>query len=185
MHNYHLLLGFICALADVILVISVILTFFLFYELSLAGIRTAEARWVVYIFILFSAEVVALLFCRKTSDFFAHMARLLLVTVGFVFAVILTTVIKKLVSVSNIPFNIAVTITVFLGVLMVIELTSACACMKKHFIHRMMEEEFESEYRVEPIHKEYEAESTHSEHELESSYYKGYKMSPRFRRGMK
>lgn len=109
----------IICLGDIILLTVVILTFFLLYEILVSqSVTSSNPKWLIYIFILFTTEILSSLFSFKKSEPAAQGAKLLLLAISFIFSVLLLVSLRTMNFTSPTPMGIVITIVVLIGVLL-------------------------------------------------------------------
>jgi magnesium-transporting ATPase (P-type) len=118
----------IIVLCDLLIIISIILTFFLLYELSL--ISQAMNRGIVYNFILFSVLVLSVIF-KGYHEMSSQVARFFFLTIAFVFSIFLMIYIRN-VTREQIPFGIAITLVAITGALSVLSFVCIIMCWKHY-----------------------------------------------------
>jgi Na+-transporting methylmalonyl-CoA/oxaloacetate decarboxylase gamma subunit len=162
---------------EIILLVSIILTFFLLYEVLVQNNIPTTGRWAVYLFIVFLSEIVALLFGYIKFDPIAHTAKLLFVVVAFIFALLLLIAIKNLNLPSNVALGIAITIAVLIGVLLIMCFIGIFVAWKisrlkrVYMCKRIEEEEAEEELRELKHHREHEHEELEYEEPRHHHYH--------------
>lgn len=109
----------IICFGDIILLAVIVLTFFLLYEVLVSqSVTSSNPKWLVYIFILFTTEILSSLFSFKKSEPAAQGAKLLLLAISFIFSVLLLVSLRTMNFTSSTPMGIAITIVVLTGVLL-------------------------------------------------------------------
>lgn len=139
LENYQLIKT-VFVFCELLVIISVILTFFLLYELSIISHSSLINRGIVYIFILFSVQVLSLIF-NGYHEIMAQISRFFFLAIALVFAIFLLIYIRSLpnLNTNSIPFGIAVTLVVILSLLVVCSVTSIIVSWKYEKLKKLRE----------------------------------------------
>lgn len=105
---------------ELLIIISIILTFFLLYELSIVSQSSLVNRGIVYIFILFSVQVLSMIF-NGYHEVSSQIFKFFFISIALVFSVFLLVYIRTLQNISSnsIPFAISIALVVILSLLVV------------------------------------------------------------------
>lgn len=116
---------------ELLIIISIILTFFLLYELSVISQSSLVNRGIVYIFILFSVQVLSMIF-NGYHEVTSQIFKFFFVSIALVFSVFLLAYIRTLPNISNntIPFAISIALVVILSLLVICNIVAIVVCWK-------------------------------------------------------
>jgi len=125
---------------ELLIIISIILTFFLLYELSVISQSSLVNRGIVYIFILFSVQVLSMIF-NGYHEVSSQIFKFFFIAIALVFSVFLLAYIRTLPQVSNntIPFAISIALVVILSLLVICNIIGVVICWKYEMQKRYKE----------------------------------------------
>jgi hypothetical protein len=134
MHDKNYLIEkFLNLFCELLIVISIILTFFLLYELSL--ISQHINKGIIYNFILFAVLVLSVIF-KGYHELPTQVARLFFLSIALVFAVFLMIYVRHTTR-ESVPVGIVITLVVITSVLVALSFISILACWKNHKAREM------------------------------------------------